>query len=133
MLSPAVARGAIPEIDEEFLAEVARTAPGLAARCPHLPMLADLPPIRARARLHWALTAYLLGLCGRAPVILFVDDLQWTDEPSLDFLLDFVIHQAERTAAGSGLVPHRGSAESHVRSVAGEPSCAENLGSQRSI
>ena len=94
MLSPAVAQDAIPEIDEEFLAEVARTVPGLAARCPHLPKLDELPPDRARARLHWALTAYLLGLCVRAPVILFVDDLQWTDEPSLDFLLDFLIHQA---------------------------------------
>jgi predicted ATPase len=90
MLSPAVSKRAIPEIDAEFLAEVARIVPGLATQCQHLPAPMDLQAENARVRLRCALEAFLNGLCERAPLVLVIDDLQWTDQSSLDFLQYFL-------------------------------------------
>lgn len=91
LLSPAVEQGAIPEMDDGSLAEVARIVPELIRRRPGLPQLTSLPAEQEQSRFRSALMSYMTALCARAPVILFLDDLQWIDEPSLTLLQDFLV------------------------------------------
>ena len=51
------------------------------------PEVAKLPPAEARNRLHIALTTFLSIFAGEGhPVVLFLDDLQWSDAPTLELL-----------------------------------------------
>ena len=57
------------------------------------PALAEMPPEEARLRLFDALAAALAALAGRQPVLLLLDDLQWADSLSLEFL-EHMVHSA---------------------------------------
>ena len=51
------------------------------------PEVIELPPVEARNRLHIVLTNFLRVFAGEGhPVVLFLDDLQWCDAPTLEFL-----------------------------------------------
>jgi len=51
------------------------------------PAVAELPPAEARNRLHIVLTHFLRVFAGQGhPVVLFLDDLQWSDAPTLELL-----------------------------------------------
>ncbi|MET0026434.1 MAG: diguanylate cyclase [Candidatus Thiodiazotropha sp.] len=51
------------------------------------PAVAELPPAEARNRLHIVLVNFLRVFAGEGhPVVLFLDDLQWSDAPTLDLL-----------------------------------------------
>ncbi|SEG49907.1 diguanylate cyclase domain-containing protein [Marinobacterium lutimaris] len=55
------------------------------------PAVASLPPAEARNRLQIVLTAFLQVFAGQGhPVVLFLDDLQWSDLPTLELLRRFV-------------------------------------------
>lgn len=73
-----------------WLMELSRLLPELRERYPDLsaPSGDDQP---ARSRLYEALARLGLALAARCPVILFIDDLQWADDASLD-----VLHYLER-------------------------------------
>lgn len=51
------------------------------------PEVAELPPAEARNRLHMVIVAFLHAFAGEGhPVVLFLDDLQWSDIPTLELL-----------------------------------------------
>lgn len=53
----------------------------------HQSAVAELPPAEARNRLHIVLIAFLRVFAGEGhPVVLFLDDLQWSDVPTLELL-----------------------------------------------
>lgn len=61
--------------------------PELALIIGEQPPVAELPPSESRNRLQLVLTAFLRVFADKGhPVVLFLDDLQWSDTPTLDLL-----------------------------------------------
>lgn len=61
--------------------------PELALIIGEQPPVTELPPAESRNRLQLVLTAFLRVFAGQGhPVVLFLDDLQWSDTPTLDLL-----------------------------------------------
>jgi DNA-binding SARP family transcriptional activator len=69
-----------------WLAELSRLLPELAERVPGLPPPLQLGEADSRARLFEAAARVVQTLAEATPVVLFVDDLQWADECSLEWL-----------------------------------------------
>jgi len=68
-----------------WLSELSRLLPELHERHPHLPV-ASGDETTARLRLFEAVTRLMQALCEQAPVVFFIDDIQWADGASLDVL-----------------------------------------------
>jgi len=83
-LRPMVEQGMIPDLPPEDLAEVAYFMPELSRYRPGLPAPRELEPEQARPWRRRAWANYLVAMTRRAPIILHLDDLQWTDPASLD-------------------------------------------------
>jgi DNA-binding SARP family transcriptional activator len=69
-----------------WLAELARLLPELLDRVENLPVPAQMAEAEAHARLFEAVARLGHALAAQAPLVLFVDDLQWADAASLDLL-----------------------------------------------
>ena len=73
-------------LSEVWLAELARLLPEFREQVPELPFPLSLDEAEARTRLFEAIARLGRALARRAPVVLFIDDAQWTDAASLDVL-----------------------------------------------
>jgi DNA-binding SARP family transcriptional activator len=74
----------LASLDDVWLAEVARLLPEVLVRRPDLPRPAALTEAWQRERLFEALSHAILGL--NKPLLLVMDDLQWCDRDTLEFL-----------------------------------------------
>jgi len=74
----------LPKLDQIWQTEVARLLPELLARQPELPEPGPLTEAWQRQRLHEALARAVLG--GNAPLLLRIEDLQWCDRDTLEWL-----------------------------------------------
>ncbi|HET7478682.1 MAG TPA: AAA family ATPase [Rubrobacteraceae bacterium] len=85
----------LEEIPDYLLSEARRLLPGLAGLFPDLP---DAPPLDApgaQSRFFEGVSRVLLAVCGGEPSgILFLDDLQWADDASLD-LLSYLVRRLD--------------------------------------
>lgn len=90
-------------LSETWLAELSRLLPELRDRYPELP-----PPqpdeATARSRLLEAITRLGRALAGRAPLLLFIDDIQWADTASLDALFYALSNWAEHKSPALALL-----------------------------
>jgi DNA-binding SARP family transcriptional activator len=73
-------------IDDIWLVEAARIRPTLLVDHPHLKSPGPLTEAWQRTRLFEALAHAVLGSDDHAPLLLFLDDLQWCDQETLDWL-----------------------------------------------
>ncbi len=90
---------ALADMPAGWVGEVGRIVPEVYALCPDLPPLGLMPGNEARKRQSEAIVQLFRALACPAdedpPVdslILFLDDLQWADRPTLE-LLDFLVHR----------------------------------------
>lgn len=67
--------------------------PELVTRLQDLPARPPLPTEQARLRLFEAVGSFLAAIAATRPVLLVLDDLQWTDPASLDLLVHVAAHQ----------------------------------------
>jgi len=86
-LRPRIERENAPDdlLSDLWLAELARLLPELGDRYPDLPAPSGEKSV-ARNRLFEAVAHLGQALAARAPLVLFIDDVQWADAASLDVL-----------------------------------------------
>lgn len=81
------------DLDPVWLAELSRLFPELRTRHPNLPLPLPSEPEDARTRLFEALTRLVFWIASTSPVtILCLDDLQWIDRTTLEWL-GYLSHQ----------------------------------------
>lgn len=73
-------------LDDVWLVEITRIFPTLLTSHPHLKSPDPLTETWQRTRIFEALARAVLGPDERAPLLLFLDDLQWCDQETLDWL-----------------------------------------------
>ncbi len=76
----------VAEVLADAAPEIARLVPHLRRRFPDLPPPLDLPPAQERLYLFRCLADVLARLAAARPTLVVLDDLQWSDEPTLLFL-----------------------------------------------
>jgi len=115
-IRPVVDQGTIPDLPPEDLAEVAHFLPELTRLRPGLPAPRELEPEQARAWRRQAWVNYLVAMAHQAPIILYLDDLQWTDPTSLDCIRYLLMqHPHEPIFVIASLRKEREKLDVHIR------------------
>jgi DNA-binding SARP family transcriptional activator/Tfp pilus assembly protein PilF len=76
----------LAQVPPLWLAEVARLLPELCQLCPELKLNLSLPPRGKSGRLFEGLNQLLFALSRARPLCLFLDDLHWADDSTLQYL-----------------------------------------------
>lgn len=92
----------LPSLADPWLRELARLLPEIGAERPDLPAPAPLTERWQRLRLFEALAHALLA--GRSALLLVLDDLQWCDRDTLDWLHYLLAARPDQSAHGPVLV-----------------------------
>lgn len=79
----------------ELAAILATLLPELAARLGQIPESYTLPPEQARQRLFEAVGLFLAEIANAHPLVVILDDLQWTDASTLDLLCHIARRQRD--------------------------------------
>jgi len=85
---------------KQIVNELVRLLPDLTFLFPHLaplPQPQTLDPEQQKRRLFLVLTHLFTTLAAQQPIILMVEDIQWCDESSLDFLLHLARHGSSQS------------------------------------
>jgi DNA-binding SARP family transcriptional activator len=85
-LSDPSVRTRLDALNDVWLVEIARILPSLVTERPHLKPPGPLTEAWQRTRLFEALARAVLGSDDQAPLLLFLDDLQWCDQETLNWL-----------------------------------------------
>ena len=75
-------------------ADIAQVVPELCKRLPDLPVPPSLEPGQARFRLFDSMTSFLKNAAESRTLVLILDDLHWSDAPSL-MLLQFLVREMQ--------------------------------------
>lgn len=115
-LRPVVEQGVVPDIPAEYLAEVAQAIPELTTLRPGLPAPRDLEPEQARAWRQRAWANFLVALSRQVPIVLYLDDLQWVDQASLDCIRYLLLqHPHEPLLVIGSLRAENGTRDTYMR------------------
>jgi DNA-binding SARP family transcriptional activator/tetratricopeptide (TPR) repeat protein len=109
-LRPRMERERAPDdlLEDTWLAELSRLLPELKDRYPDLPLpTSSTGGETAKGALFEAIARLVEALASRAPVVLFLDDLQWSDIATLEVLEYAGRHWAERGASVLMLIAAR--------------------------
>ncbi len=79
-----------------FAPELLKILPDLALWLPEVRPTPALSPEQEKRRLFVALTHFLLGQADQGPLVLLIEDLHWSDDTSLEFLLFLMRHLGSR-------------------------------------
>lgn len=87
-------RGYLPKLDLAYIthlnnlwtSEIAKLLPELRSLLPHLLPGPELFPEQEQNRLFEGMAQYFAHLCQRSPLVLFLDDLDYADSPSINLL-----------------------------------------------
>lgn len=79
-----------------FAPELIKILPDLAIFLPDVRSTPVLSPVQEKRRLFVTFTHCLLGLAEQGLLVLVIEDLHWSDDTSLEFLLDLIHHLRSR-------------------------------------
>jgi DNA-binding SARP family transcriptional activator len=83
---PTLEPGRLARLDDLWLAEVVKLVPELHGYLPHLPLSPALFPEQERNRLFEGLAQFLAHLSQDAPLVFFLDDVHFADQPTLELV-----------------------------------------------
>lgn len=97
ILSEPNAIAKLKSMPKHWLAEVSRLMPEYNEQFPDLPLMPPLDGTGAKTRFFEAIRQLVLAVCtGSNPGVLFIDDIHWADESSLE-LLQYLVRRIQGT------------------------------------